>query len=328
MTGKTILPCQLRNTKLTQKKKKMSKNFSKTHRRFFCRVDDNPDFYTIDWEQVNYKNQITYAIVCYHEGKGSKRPHFHIYLETQPERFSFIKKFLKIPMHGVSNNIQPAKYTQDCLDYIMNPEKAIDGYQEFGTIITQGDRTDFWYAIEQIEKETSLNYVYRNHEIEDKLMRNLNWCEKIFNTKPMIQQPVKPIVLTQWESEIIDILDGPVHDRYIYWYYGQGGCGKTTFIKFILANYKNVQIFSGATKYVYDSYNTATQIAIFEYSKGVNIKDIASDAMEAIKNGYFQKQLYHGGTISFIPPHVIVFWNLPPEDDWFAKNRVIIKKIN
>lgn len=148
-------------------------------RHFFCRVDDNPNFYKIHWDQIKPSNSIRYALICFHETGKNQRPHYHIYIETKiTQRKSYIHKFLKIPDHGVSNSIQKAHNTEDCIEYIRNPLKTNE-IQEFGKLQKQGNRTDIQKVINQINKGQTDTQIIINPKVNSTWVKYSNHFGKV-----------------------------------------------------------------------------------------------------------------------------------------------------
>jgi len=304
-------------------KDKKKKKRSLEIRNFMCRVDDNYRFASIDWSQVKLGNNVRYALVCCHTTGKNGRPHYHIYLETSRTRtIKWVHDWLKVPKVGVSNCIQPAYNVEKSINYVRDPEKNLGEIQEFGEMVSQGERTDFTQAIKLIEETPTYYDLIRNPDLEPKLMRNLTWCKEIFNTRKIRLDDPPEITILPWEQEILDFLSLPVDRRLILWVYGPGGCGKSTFIEYLESVYEYIQVFSSKDDYVYCNYKPTTQICVFDYPADADPNSIALRAMEKIKDGRIPDTLFGKPGYRIKRPHVIVFWNFKPANAWFSSGRV------
>ena len=152
-----------------------------------------------------------------------------------------------------------------------------------------------------------------------------NYCSKegfkiITNVK--LPEPTKILCnsqLFQWQISITKILDtGFIDDRKIYWLYGSQGCGKTSFMKYLVVKY-NFIILNGSSSNMKNG--------IIEYVKKNNVypkyicsnigydKDlnkISYSGYEDIKDMSFYSGKYEGGMICTNPCFLIIFANHQP----------------
>jgi len=127
-----------------------------------------------------------------------------------------------------------------------------------------------------------------------------------------------PVDLYPWQQRVVDIIDGPVDDRIIYWIYDQhGNQGKSKLAKYLMFH-RNIMTLPAA-----DASNVLNLVFktpsrncyIFDIprtiSKKVSMDDLYA-ALESIKNGYIVNTKYETGVKLMSPPHVFVFSNRLP----------------
>ena len=142
-------------------------------------------------------------------------------------------------------------------------------------------------------------------------------------------------VWKDWQKDIIDIVDGPINDRTINWYWEESGnIGKSYLTKYLALKYDAI-ICSGKKADVFNQ--------VLDWFKG---KDEDEDprlilvdcpredmnyfnygALESIKNGLIFSGKYEGGVCAYEPPHVICFANTPPDKHTMSEDRWNIQYI-
>lgn len=168
---------------------------------------------------------------------------------------------------------------------------------------------------------------------------NVVYCSKegsvILNfNMPKIPRPLKLIEPNRgFQQEILEILKGDPCDRKIFWYYGDGGCGKTQFCKYLSAKHdaiclsgKGSDVRNGVVEYIKKNGNTP-EIVIFPIPKSYNKEYVSYEALENIKDMYFYSGKYEGGMVNGNSPHLIVFANEPPQKDKLSSDRWEIYEI-
>lgn len=138
-----------------------------------------------------------------------------------------------------------------------------------------------------------------------------------------------------WQKDIIDIVNSPIDDRTINWFWEETGkVGKSYLNKYLVLKYDAI-ICSGKKGDVFNQ--------VLEWFKG---KDEDEDprlvvvdcpredmnyfnygALESLKNGLIYSGKYEGGVCVFEPPHVICLANTPPDEHTMSKDRWNIQYI-
>lgn len=169
----------------------------------------------------------------------------------------------------------------------------------------------------------------------------INYCkkDKSLNGKryvkgmKSVKDPLEGKILYDWEKELIDIINGPVDDRKIYWYWSrEGGFGKTQFAKHLCITRKDVLFLSGKASDVkcgiaqWIEKGKDLNCAIFGFTKSLE-KFISYEAIENAKDGIFFSGKYESGMIVYDQPHVICFANFPPDKNKLSKDRWVISNI-
>lgn len=158
------------------------------------------------------------------------------------------------------------------------------------------------------------------------------WCKNINIPKPLID-PLEGKVLYDFQEEIEIMVKEIPHDRHIYWYWeGDGGKGKTSFVKHMCIKDKSIIMVSGkaadikcAISKMVENKNPPT-IVFFHYTRD-NEEYISYEAIEAIKDAIFFNGKYESAMTIYNIPHVICFANFSPNIEKMSYDRWVIKKI-
>ena len=119
-----------------------------------------------------------------------------------------------------------------------------------------------------------------------------------------LHEQFRAVRLQKFQREIVDLVDGQVHDRDIFWYYEEtGGVGKTKISKYLVVTRKAIRLENGKSadiKYAYGG----EKIVIFDLCRSQQEKT-NYEAIEAIKNGFFLNTKYESRMRTFAVPHVL-----------------------
>lgn len=148
----------------------------------------------------------------------------------------------------------------------------------------------------------------------------------------VLEDEYKNVIWKDWQQEIINILDGPIDKRKIYWFWeNTGNVGKSYLCKY-LALTRNIIICEGKRNDIFNQ-------VLVEYQKGVpptivlcdiprtSIEYINWGAIEKLKNGCLYSGKYEGGQCIFKIPHVICFANSLPDTSALSADRWEIMEI-
>lgn len=155
--------------------------------------------------------------------------------------------------------------------------------------------------------------------------------------EPKYIETIEAHKLYDWEVEIIAILNAPIDNRKIYWYWSKDGCaGKTTFQKYLESNS------IGGHRYMplegekndmkngiveYKLANNCLPTCILINIPKVSKKSVSYAGIEVVKDMYFFSGKYRGGVINGARPHVFVFANCPPNLGNMTSNRFVVREI-
>lgn len=152
---------------------------------------------------------------------------------------------------------------------------------------------------------------------------------KGFDVK-IVKNPMEGKEFFDWQKEILDIINGPVDDRAIYWYWEPTGCaGKTTFCKYLCMNYDAIYVAgkSADVKYACMKMGRIPKIILFDIPR---CKEgyVSYMALEEVKNGIFFSTKYEAAMMIDENPHVIVFANFEPDREHMSHDKWRIIEIN
>lgn len=148
-------------------------------------------------------------------------------------------------------------------------------------------------------------------------------------------KPIETIMdLRPWQQDIVDILNGDVDDRKIYWYWESvGNIGKSALVKYLHVRLGALVCMSGKEG---DILYHVMQSDIETKDPGIVVYDIPRShqghvsyaALEQIKNGMIFSPKYESGCKCFNPPHIVIFANFPPSfPDRMSADRWVIREL-
>lgn len=169
--------------------------------------------------------------------------------------------------------------------------------------------------------------------------QNIKYCSKEgqVTTNMKIPKPLKDPIegkeLYDWQKEILKIINAPVDERKIYWYWDENGnAGKTSLCKHICMT-RNAILVSGKAADIKNGVVTHLEkhkeidIALFHFVRSEE-EFISYAALESIKDGIFFSGKYESGMAIFNSPHIIVFANFEPKKEKLSKDRWIVRNLN
>lgn len=157
--------------------------------------------------------------------------------------------------------------------------------------------------------------------------------DKNFETNMKIPRPLKfPEFNRNWQMQILELIEEEPDDRTIHWFWEEvGGCGKTTFVKYLKSvkgaiecPSKSADAFHRIAK-AYEE-EIPIDIVVFDIPRSA-LEFINYGAIEKIKDGNVCSGKYEGCDCVYACPHVIVFANEPPKEYMLSRDRWKIEKI-
>lgn len=138
---------------------------------------------------------------------------------------------------------------------------------------------------------------------------------------------LRGVPLYAWQQEIIDIIDGPVDPRKIYWFWESvGNAGKTVFTRHLLINRRCAFFQGGKKSDIAHAYNGET-ICIFNFPREVEGR-VAYGAIESLKDGLVFSPKYESRYKIYNRPHVLIFANWPPDTEALSADRWAITELS
>lgn len=187
-------------------------------------------------------------------------------------------------------------------------------------------------------------YIPRAHfeYAKGNLESNMKYCSKdgnVYSTFPLtrLQKGIKKyenIIWKEWQQEVIDIVDGPINNRNIYWFYEEtGNVGKSFLTKYlymkynaIIADGKKTDIFNQINNWLEKNKEEDPLLCLIDIPRAC-FNNISYAAIEKIQDGLMYSGKYEGGVCCFEPPHVIVFANEEPNYEKCSLDRWQVIKL-
>lgn len=152
--------------------------------------------------------------------------------------------------------------------------------------------------------------------------------------RPEVEDPELVANPYPWQQTVLSYLDGPVHPRSLLWICDEeGNGGKSSFVKWqcsvrkmcsFLSYTKTSDMLSLVLKWG----PKKTYLIDLTRAKPLEqgIQDLYA-GLEMIKNGFIVSGKYEGGFMSFAKPHVVVFANHLPCQEYMSQDRWDIRRI-
>lgn len=142
------------------------------------------------------------------------------------------------------------------------------------------------------------------------------------------------VVWKPWQQEVLDIINGEVDERKIYFFVDEeGNSGKSFLTKFIYLSNKDKCIITNSNATVSTNQirkhlqmGKDIKICLADVPRCVT-KYMSYQTIENLKDGLFYSGKYKGGICCFKPPHVIVFMNKEPDMEALSPDRYEIYHI-
>nr|UOF76688.1 rep protein [Cressdnaviricota sp.] len=122
-----------------------------------------------------------------------------------------------------------------------------------------------------------------------------------------------------WQSDVAAIIEGPIHpDKIIWIYQPAGGCGKSSFCKFMYFHFKYPQLIvckpADLMHLVTSMRSSKVYFVDIQRTLGLEqTMDSLYSAIEQLKNGYVVNTKYVTSIKCFSKPHVVLFSNVRPD---------------
>lgn len=237
-----------------------------------------------------------------------------------PIRFAGMKKLFPkahiLPMHGtIAHN---EAYCS---------KMGAGKYHEIGsrpmTEEEQGEQgTKYWDAIKESARKGQMDLIPSQVYIRYKR----TFDEMARESHGDISKLTCDIVeLRDWQTELIEYIEGPVHPREILFIVDPvGGKGKSSMGVYLMQNYQ-AQVFTPAKRV--DIYHMIKPGPLYVFDcSAASMGDLDQGMLEEIKNGYVVSTKYEPRKICFPRPHVIVFCNNMVQST-LMPDRIKIKEI-
>lgn len=153
--------------------------------------------------------------------------------------------------------------------------------------------------------------------------------ETVKNNKNLdnLKEQLNELKLFNWEITLENEIKNKPDNRKIIWYVDiQGGGGKTTFAKYLLAQGDCTYFTNGKSADIARAYN-GERIAIFDFTRSIEGR-VNYSAIEQIKNGLTFSSKYDSCHKINAIPHVICLSNFHPDESALSADRWDIRYLN
>lgn len=246
-----------------------------------------------------------YTCIGKHIGSISKIPHIHALLEFK-NGVSWKKLKSSLPRSRIESRKGTSK---ECYAYI-NKDNMI--LFEKGKASCQGafeavrDACLSGETVKDIASEFPTIYI-KHHAGVEKIHKLLSGDDE----KERLNKEFEKIIWRPWQKQVMKILEEPVNERKIYWFYDKkGGVGKTKLSRYISLNYSALYLNNAKTKDIVYAIDNQ-KIMVFDFARSLE-ENINYGAIETVKNGICFSGKYASNNKIMDRPKVICFANFLP----------------
>lgn len=130
----------------------------------------------------------------------------------------------------------------------------------------------------------------------------------------------KDMKLFMWEQGLLNELETTPHSRKIIWYVDhKGGCGKSTFAKYLMSKGDCAYFNNSKTADIAYAWK-GERTVIFDFSRQLE-EHVNYGVIESIKNGLIFSAKYNSNTKCKATPHIVVFSNFDPNKATMSADR-------
>lgn len=265
----------------------------------------------LDWSRHEW---CRYAIYQPETCPSTGKLHYQGYAEfCRPVRPASIKKLFKgihcEPKYAESTRLEARGYCEKSETKIGDPV-VYGTWEEKG----QGSRSDLIEAIATI-RDHGIKRCAEEHPTQfvryhKGLISYSQVMQKIEIEKPEIE-------LFPWQQEVLQILEGPVIHRKIYWIWSYNPeAGKTTFSHYVAAHF-GLDVFLKGTfefkelLYLYQKH----KIIWFNIPRETPVDARLSSILEDLSDGGIHNSTKYEPVVKYIKAHIVVTCNRPPPNN-------------
>lgn len=217
--------------------------------------------------------------------------------------------------------------------YCSKSDTSLSEYITWGDVPVneQGKRSELKAAIETLKSaagstSAKIRAVAEEHgEVYVKYYKGIERLAAV--SKPLVKVGVPAGGWRPWQQFVLDILNGPVHSRRMWWFYDpDGGAGKSTLVRYACANMQACLLDGKVSDMAYAWTKDDYKIAIFDLVRALpdDLSHVYRTA-EQISNGIMASPKFESQMVLFEQPHVIIMSNsMPDPTKWSADRYVVV----
>lgn len=313
-----LFPCALKSEFAVEPSRMLPASLARSRAklRSVCFTLNN---YTEEQVEAIKNIECKYLVFGYEVGKQGTK-HLQGYLSfSNPMTFTSIKNML-FGAHIEKAKGSPTQNREYCTK---------DGnYYEKGDVPKPGKRSDLVQFIETVKSgERCKRTLIETHPaVCARYPRFVHECLREF--APPVTAP--SIDLYPWQTQVITMIKGDADPRKVYFYVDhKGGSGKTTFARYVLALFQNVQIIRpGKVQDMCYELRTDTRIVIVDVPR-CSMEHVQYQFLEYCKDGIVPSFKYESCTKYFDKSmHVLVFCNEDPDMTKLSLDRYYVVNLD
>jgi len=188
----------------------------------------------------------------------------------------------------------------------------------------QGRRTDWHNLLDFVKENPDFKKIME--EFPEMAIRYPNGIQKMIDIysnevdAARLADEFKDMKLFMWEQGLLNELETTPHSRKIIWYVDhKGGCGKSTFAKYLMSKGDCAYFNNSKTADIAYAWK-GERTVIFDFSRQLE-EHVNYGVIESIKNGLIFSAKYNSNTKCKATPHIVVFSNFDPNKATMSADR-------
>lgn len=223
---------------------------------------------------------------------------------------------------------------KDNQEYCSKSQTSMSDYVTWGDIPAdrQGKRNDLDSAVATLmaTEGTSADKVRAvAHMHGSAFVKHYKGFQVLADITEVVDEPEEP-VWRPWQMSLKLELDTEPDDRHIIWYNDPaGGQGKSRFVSYYtgVRDLRATALSGKLADMRYAYMQCKARIVFFDVARAE--KDFIGhmySMAEELKNGRFMNTKYESRLVTFKPPHVVFFANMPPDEGKWSADRLLYRE--
>ncbi|CAK9134730.1 unnamed protein product [Ilex paraguariensis] len=221
-----------------------------------------------------------------------------------------------------SAHLEPCRNLHESVNYCRKEEGRVEGPWEIGELKGQVHQRDRQHVMNAVKEQKTKRELHEEFpELMTKYPRSNKYRASVMSdaaSKLAVDANELP-----WQKKLVQLMENEPDRRTVHWYWSEaGGKGKSKMAAWLSDNMKALVLNAEAAKRcnIYHAYNFE-RIVCFNISRSRKDIEHIYLIVEELKDGQIFSTNYELTPKKFNPPHVIIFANVPPQEEKMSSDR-------